>query len=81
MARRGTLHWMQIGTLLDAICSFDVGKAQRTMAAVRHMWTYEYVNAYIERRLATERQGVPLSKAAFADDPGCECAPGCGGRC
>ena len=72
---------VQIGTLLDAIRSFDVARAQRRMADVRHMWTYDYVNAYIERRLATEHQGVPIAKAAFADDPGCDCAPGCGGQC
>jgi hypothetical protein len=77
----GSACCTQIGTLLGAIRSFDLARAQRRMAAVRHMWTYEYVNAYIERRLATEHQGAPIPKAAFADDPGCDCAPGCGGQC
>jgi hypothetical protein len=72
---------LQIGTLLETIRSFDVAKAQHRMTAIRHMWTFEYVNAYIVRRLATEHLGVPIPKSAFGDDPGCDCAPGCGGRC
>jgi hypothetical protein len=72
---------MQIGTLLDTIRSFDVVSAQRSIAAARHMWTFEYANRYIVRRLATERQGLPLPIAGFKDDPGCDCAAGCGGQC
>lgn len=71
----------QLKNLLDTIRNFDVGRAQTQLHRLRHMWTFGYVNDYIVRRLQTEHMGVPIPKAAWSDDPGCDCAPGCGGAC
>lgn len=72
---------MQIGKLLDSVRNFDVAGAQVRLAELRYMWTFQYANSYIVRRLQTEHIGLPLPKAAWSDDPGCDCAPGCGGQC
>lgn len=72
---------LQLKNLLEAIRGFDVGRALTQLHRLRHMWTFDYVNDYIVRRLQTEHIGVPVPKAAWSDDPGCDCAPGCGGAC
>lgn len=72
---------LQIGTLLNTIRSFDVAQAQAQLQLLRDFWTFEHTNSYIVRRLQTEHIGLPLAKAAWSDDLGCDCAPGCNGRC
>lgn len=71
----------QLPTLLSTIRSFDVERAQAQLANLTHLWSFEYVNAYIMRRLQSECSGVPLPKAAWSDDLGCDCGASCGGRC
>ena len=58
-------HVDELDDLRQRIDVFDVGRAQRRLTEVAHMWTYSFINEYVMRRLDTEALW-PVPKSPYS---------------